>query len=230
VGAVTDLHTRKRENAESRGSPPSHAAIGAAAAGAEIDAVSPTALGQHLLARAAAAGLTVELQGERLRLQGPATAETIALTLLAQKPAVLAALAVRETSPIANQLARSAVVAQNPDVTDETADFPRFRVSVLQNDEAGLLAADGWTVCQDCGRRHYGFAGAPNRCLPCRQLQRGQEPAGWWQEGPQLPATRSCPRCAHRLRYDGLQWRCHHAGCGWPGPPLRPCYCCHGGQ
>lgn len=47
-----------------------------------------------LLARAREAGLVLWVQGGRLALEGPETAEALALGLLANEPAVLAELAV----------------------------------------------------------------------------------------------------------------------------------------
>ena len=48
--------------------------------------------GMMLLNEARAAGLTVEAEGDRLRIRGPKRAESVALKLLAHKPTVLGAL------------------------------------------------------------------------------------------------------------------------------------------
>ena len=54
-------------------------------------------VGLTLLAAAEAAGLTVELVGDRLRIRGPRPAAAQVEALLAQKPAVLEVLAARAT-------------------------------------------------------------------------------------------------------------------------------------
>ncbi len=48
--------------------------------------------GLALLRTAAAAGLTVRLDGDRLVIRGPRSADTIARQLIAEKPAVVAAI------------------------------------------------------------------------------------------------------------------------------------------
>lgn len=54
-----------------------------------------------LLARATAAGLTVTADGDRLVIRGPKGADAIARDLIAQKPAVLAALAAEPPEAVA---------------------------------------------------------------------------------------------------------------------------------
>ena len=55
--------------------------------------------GLTLLQQARAAGLTVAVDGDRLRIRGPRRAEPMARRLLEQKPLVLAALSSSSTAP-----------------------------------------------------------------------------------------------------------------------------------
>ena len=55
--------------------------------------------GIALILEAEAAGLTIQLDGERLVIRGPRSADAIARRLLAEKPAVVAALCGQTTAP-----------------------------------------------------------------------------------------------------------------------------------
>jgi hypothetical protein len=85
--------------------------------------------GLTLLREARAAGLTIEADGQRLRIRGPRGAEPLVQQLVANKTAVLSALAVSQDlgveRPGADEAAFQAAAKPEPsDETDETLPAP----------------------------------------------------------------------------------------------------------